>query len=206
MVQPAVLLWFLAAGALSALLSACAVPPVVERGAQEQASLWAARIGRLQHVTRWRMEARVAVRQGDEGWQASLHWVQLGSRTRIELFDPVGRRVARLDGDASGVRLVARGQPARWARSPEALMQAVLGWSLPVEGMRWWLLGVPDPALPVAALELDGQGRARRFSQAGWELRYRQYERWDGEDLPVRAEFSQASLRVRVLVTSWSLS
>jgi outer membrane lipoprotein LolB len=150
------------------------------------------------------MEGRVAVRRGEDGWQASLVWLQEGGRARIELFDPVGRRVARLEVTPAQVVLTARGREHR-ARSPEALMQAVLGWSLPVSGMRWWLLGIPEPDGPVADLELDARGRALRFVQSGWALTFKQYDRWDGEWLPARAEFSQAPVRVRLLVTGWTL-
>ncbi len=193
-----------ALGVLAGMLAGCAVPPVAERGGEEaRKRLWTSRLTRLRALGRWHMEGRVAVRQGEQGWQASLTWDQDQDVTQIEVFDPLGRRVARLLAGPAGVRLLARGESPRRAQTPEALMRAVLGWSLPVAGLRWWLLGIPDPAQPVQGLELDEHGRATALVQAGWVLRYKQYERWDGRDLPVRAELAQGGVRVRVLVTQW---
>lgn len=150
------------------------------------------------------MEGRVAVKRGADGWQVSLVWSQEAGSTRVVLFDPVGRRVARLEVAEGEAVLVARGRTYR-ARSPESLMHRVLGWSLPVSGLRWWLLGIPAPGGSMQGLELDENGRAAGFIQSGWDMTFKQYERWDGEWMPVRAEFSQAPVRVRLLVTRWVL-
>jgi len=191
------------AGVLVAL-GGCARQIVVERPADSLQRLWAARIERIGAWKRWRLEGRAAVRRGDEGWQAALVWEQRGSDTRIELSDPLGRRVARLEVGPGGVVLTARNREYR-ADSPEELMQEVLGWWLPVSGMRWWLLGIPQPGAPQEGLELDERGLAVRFRQSGWTLVYKQYDRWNGQWMPVRAEFTQSPVRVRLLVTRWEL-
>ena len=55
-----------------------------------------------------------------------------------------------------------------------AQLRTRLGFELPLENLRYWLLGIPDPS---AAFELtrNAQDRAQHLSQAGWSIDYDQY-------------------------------
>ncbi len=191
--------------ALALVIAGCATtpkPPAV--GDPELA--WQARQALLSAQQDWRFRGRIAIRHGEEGWQAGLNWRQRQRRFDIQVLDPLGRKVAQLDGDGGRVTLItAEGGRAR-AEDPERLMRRVLGWSLPVSGLRYWVLGVPDPEGPPPRLELDGAGRLSRLTQDGWAVEYRRYEPHGGVDLPAKLVLSRADLRVRLVVKDWELS
>ena len=63
----------------------------------------------------------------------------------IRLSGPLGRGAARPTGRPDAVSLEVAGQGRFEADSPEALVEAQLGWQLPVSHLLWWVRGLPAP-------------------------------------------------------------
>ncbi len=156
---------------------------------------WAMRRSTLQAWSRFDLRGRVAVASGEEGFTAALRWAQRAETSRLELDGPLG---------VGGVRLeFANGRLADEATRSE--LERRLGFALPVESLRYWMLGVPDPtraaeeALAADVTHLDS------LQQDGWTVRFPAYARVAGANyqLPQRIEASRAGVRVRLLVESW---
>ena len=83
-----------------------------------------------------------------------------------------------------------------------SMLQERLGFELPMDDLRFWLLGVPNPD---AAFELErnGQDRAQQLVQAGWTLNYDRYVRVNGDLLPSRIVLRRDEVRVRIAVDRW---
>lgn len=185
-------------------IAGCATTPKPPALSQPELA-WQARQALLREQQDWRFRGRIAIRRGEEGWQAGLSWRQHRQRFDIQVLDPLGRKVAQLDGDGDRVTLTtSQGERAR-AADPERLMERVLGWSLPVSGLRYWVLGVPDPEGSTPQLELDAAGRLSRLTQDGWAVEYRRYEPHTDMDLPAKLVLSRSDLRVRLVVKDWQL-
>jgi outer membrane lipoprotein LolB len=85
-----------------------------------------------------------------------------------------------------------------------AQLQERLGFELPIDHLRFWLLGVPDPS---AAFELkrNDQARAAQLTQDDWMIDYDRYMPVNGDVLPARLVLSRAGVRVRIVVDRWEL-
>jgi outer membrane lipoprotein LolB len=83
-----------------------------------------------------------------------------------------------------------------------AQLQDRLGFELPLDELRYWLLGVPDPG---AAFDMtrNDQDRAQQLTQAGWTLKYDRYMPVNGDLLPARLVLSREGVRVRIAVDHW---
>jgi outer membrane lipoprotein LolB len=191
----------LAAALLVALLGGCAgmpVNPAQQEAAWQRHAAWV----RAQHD--WRLTGRFALKIGHRGWTASLHWREQGGDYRIDVFDPLGRTVAQLDGGPQRVTLRADGSAPRQAGSAAALMQAELGWSLPVAGLRYWVRGVPAPGTRPARMQFDGSGRLAFLVQNGWEISYLDYnEALGAQALPARMRLVNGDVRLTLLIDRW---
>jgi len=77
-----------------------------------------------------------------------------------------------------------------------------LGFALPLDNLRFWLLGIPDPNLPFAIARND-QDRARQVTQAGWSIVYDRYMPVAGDLLPARLTLSRDDVRVRIVIDHW---
>jgi outer membrane lipoprotein LolB len=182
---------------LSLLLGACVTTRPVT---QVPATDWAGRASFLQNATQWQMSGRAAVAFGTQGWQASLDWRQAQSSAELHLAGPLGIGAQVIKQSADGLSL--NGAPP----SPTALsqLQDKLGFALPVDKLRYWLLGVPDPR-ETFDLERNDQDRARHLSQDGWNVDYDRYTPVAGDQLPARIVLTRADVRVRIVADHWDL-
>ena len=73
-----------------------------------------------------------------------------------------------------------------------------------MDAIRYWLRGVPDPTLPVDALELNN-ARIATLSQGGWLIRIDAYDESEEPPLPsrLRIEAPVAELSLRALIREW---
>jgi outer membrane lipoprotein LolB len=182
-----------------AVLAGCRTAPPLQPPAQS----WEVRRPQLQARAHFALRGRVAVAAGAEGFNANIRWVQDGSRSQLTLEGPLGVGGAQVSASGDELRLVtSRGEEIENAAAHAALTQR-LGFDPPLASLRYWLLGVPDPAEPATeALEV-GQQRLSQLTQAGWHIDYGAYTRANGEPLPARLTLQHDAVRVRLLVDGW---
>ena len=160
---------------------------------------WEQRLVYLQHARAWQLDGRAAVAVGSQGWQASLNWLQNESSTDVHLAGPLGVGALELRRSPDGLSL--NGAPPSDAVVVQ--LQERLGFVLPLDNLRYWLLGVPDPSAAFA-LNLNPQDRAQQLTQAGWTVDYDRYLPVDGDSLPARLVLSREGVRVRIAVDHWT--
>ncbi len=117
------------------------------------------------------IEGRLSARRGSEGVAGQFAWSHDGKRDRIVLTTPLGQTMARLQGDAAGVRVERSDGSVETAPAWDALTERTLGFPLPVGGLAAWLRGLARPESP-NAIERDASGRALVLAQDGWEITY----------------------------------
>jgi outer membrane lipoprotein LolB len=135
---------------------------------------------------------------GTQGWQASLDWQQRGNATEVHLAGPLGVGALVLKESPAGLSL--NGAPPSDAVLSQ--LQQRLGFELPLNNLRYWLLGVPDPG-STFDLTRNDQDRAAQLTQAGWTLTYDKYMMVGGDWLPARLVLVRDSVRVRIAVDHW---
>src|ERR1700761_7698239 len=122
------------------LLFACATTTRQAKPSLE----WEQRVSDLQSGHSWALDGRAAVALGTQGWQASMNWHQNGAYPEVHLSGPFGVGAVVLTQSAQGLSL--NGAPPSDAGI--AQVQDRLGFQPPLDHLRFWLLGVPDPAMP----------------------------------------------------------
>lgn len=179
----------------STVLAACVT---TRRAPAPVAAAWEQRVADLQALSSWRLEGRAAVAAGTQGWQASLNWRENGALAEVHLSGPLGVGSMVLKRGPDGLSL--NGAPPSDAVLTQ--LQERLGFELPIDHLRYWLLGVPDPS---AAFELkrNDQDRASLLTQDDWTVDYDRYMPVDGDLLPSHLVLHRANVRVRIVVDHW---
>jgi len=105
-----------------------------------------------------------------ESATVNFNWQQTAQRTDVTLYSPVGSTLATIAVTPQQAVLTQSGKAPRSAPDVDTLSAQMLGWSLPVSGLRDWLQGY--------AVGADG----KRFvaspandsvtTKDGWRLRY----------------------------------
>lgn len=186
------------------VLSACETTPPLPAPESSPEQAWQQRLQSLENFDTWFCAGRVGVDDGKEAFSASLRWQQRRDNYDIRLFGPLGQGVAHVVGTPDGVALRTSDRDATLvAPTAELLLEQSLGWPLPISGLRFWILGITMPDMPVESRELDRWGRLVSLEQSGWRIRYTKYAQVNGIDLPVRMELDHVPFSARIAVNRW---
>jgi outer membrane lipoprotein LolB len=181
--------------ACCAALSACTTLPPVRVPVTVP---WEQRSGELQRADAWQLAGRAAVAVGSQGWQASLDWRQRADSAEVHLAGPLGVGALVIVQTPAGLSL--NGAPP--SDAVLAQLQERLGFELPLNNLRYWLLGVPDPGSE-CELTRNEQDRAAHLIQAGWTVTYDKYMIVGADQLPARMVLVRDAVRVRIAVDHW---
>ncbi|HHJ80346.1 MAG TPA: outer membrane lipoprotein LolB [Candidatus Tenderia electrophaga] len=180
----------------------CATAPALSSAPQ---LAWSERQQQLLQLQRWSFSGRLAVKDANnESWSASLRWQQDGDRYDIQLSGAFGQGAARLFGHEGHAVIEMPKHSALTAESAEALMQQQLGWYMPVQGLKYWLRGTPEPGL-ISQQGFNEAGRLQLLQQSGWQVTYSDYLDVDGLELPRKLALENPRLRARLVIDRWQL-
>ncbi len=146
---------------------------------------------------------RLSARRGDEAIAVHFTWRHAPDRDDFDVATPLGQIVARMQRDATGVRVERPGEPMVAHSSWSALTTAVLGVPLPVEGLVAWIQGAPVDAAR-ADLERDGVGRPDVLREQGWEIVYTYADAGSRPSRLVMRYPGAEVIEVRIVVDRWS--
>jgi outer membrane lipoprotein LolB len=201
------LLWIVAV----AVVAGCRTVPVEQPAAASQP--WNATRSELQARDHFELKGRVAVAAGKDGFDASLRWTQVGTRSQVSLEGPLGAGGVQITADGDTLSIVTAHGDHLDSDAARAELGARLGFDPPLGSLRYWILGVPDPATP-AKESLDPQQRLQSLEQNGWHIDYGGYVRagngrtgdgsGGGDLLPARVTLQRAGVRVRLVVNAWN--
>ena len=186
---------------LAAMLGSCATPP---GPAPADQTVWLARQSALAALTDWQVSGRIGVVSGQDGWHASFQWAQQDADYRIDLIGPLGQGRVVIQGDARETRVQTQDGRQWTAPDAEVLLERSLGVRLPVNGLRYWVRGLPEPG-PTPTLQTDAEGRLTRLEQNGWIIEYPVYASVAALDLPARIIARRPDLSIRLVIEQWSL-
>lgn len=145
------------------------------------------------------VSGRVAVNAKGKGYNAGFAWAHQQNRDAIDINNPLGQTMARLELDGINARFFDGGGQLRAEDDIEALSERELGWRLPALGLRYWVLGLADPARQANWRETT---ESRTLEQDGWTI---EYPREAGGNVPSRLTLSRPDLEVRIALFDWQL-
>lgn len=158
----------------------------------------------------FRLEGRVSVKSGEENFSGGMLWRHDRKEETLLLRTPLGQGVAELHGTVNGVSLKDAEGRQYVAEDAETLVRQVVGMTLPVKGLAWWVVGQPRPNSRYVA-EADENGRLAVLKQDDWRIEFSRY----GAQLDARnAQFllpgkliarRGEDLEIRLVVDEWEL-
>ena len=190
-------------GALVALLAldACRTlpPPPLPASAP-----WEQRRPQLQALQHFQLKGRIALSAAGNGFNANLRWQQRGSVRSWCSRVRSGWAARRSRPAGEDLQIINAHGEHIGNDAARAELRARLGFDVPLPSLRYWVLGVPDPATP-AQESLDDEQRLASLTQDGWQVTYGAYVAAGAETLPARLTLERDTVRVRLLVEDWQL-
>ena len=173
-------------------------------GVADPEPAWQTHAEELSRLRSWSLHGTLAVRPaGGDASRVTMRWRQSPDSYLVRFMGPLGVGLFEVEGSATAVEARFPDGRRTSAASPEALLEREIGWSVPLQGLRYWIVGLPVPDGAPSEVELDDRGRLARLEQAGWTVVYERYGALDGLPLPERIRFSNASVEATVIVRRW---
>lgn len=185
---------------LTAILAGCAA-----RGSLElpDISTWESRREILGNVDEWEFAGRIGVSAGNEGFNGQLWWRQDGVVFRARIGGPLGIGTIFINGDQRELTVTDGDGTVTELHDAEAELRDRYGWTIPVTSLRFWALGIPDPADP-ADTEFGADGQLDRLHQRNWQVEFSQYREGGGQLMPRRLTAVSDDVKVRLIIDNWT--
>ena len=124
-------------------------------------------------------------------------------RAQVALEGPLGAGAVHIDAEGCDLHIVMANGARLQNDAARAELAARLGFDPPLASLRYWILGVPDPARPADETLDPVRQHLTRLEQDGGRIDYAGYVAVGGEWLPVRLTLERADVRVKLLVDDW---
>lgn len=163
---------------------------------------WEARTEILASISDWQFRGRIAVKADNEGFNGKLNWTQDEDAFSATVGGPLGIGTVRIEGDGESVVLTDKDGVKTRLEDAEEELRWRYGWTIPVDSLRYWALGIPDPHAP-GLTGLDDQGRMARLEQHGWMVEISRYQEAGGQQMPRILTATSSDTRVRMVIDRW---
>ncbi|MEM7026704.1 MAG: lipoprotein insertase outer membrane protein LolB [Pseudomonadota bacterium] len=171
----------------------------------DQAINWQQHLTQVSQLSHWYIEGRVGIKTDKQSGSASLFWQQAGEYFEMRIVAPFGRGTYILKGSPTLVQMQGPKNLFLTATTAEELLKQELGWSVDLQGLQYWVRGVPTPDV-AHDLQLDNAGRLHFLQQAGFNIDINRYADVGGLQLPDKLQIESANLRLKLLINRWDLS
>ena len=151
----------------------------------------------------WRLIGKIGMQRDGKGFNAEIQWRQAYQDFNLRISAPLNGGTFMMAGGERGVSLTTPKGETYQARDAESLMQRHLGWTIPLAGARYWVRGIPDPALSFTQAVRDDEDRLTDFVQAGWRVSVLDYSIEHGMALPKRLFLTRDEIKVRFAIRAW---
>lgn len=161
----------------------------------------------LNDLNNWKASGVIGIIINHKCKSANFIWKQNNQDFWIQTYGPLGIGATTFSGNNNKVELKRSNGEIIKAQSLERLMQSQLGWSLPLEGLYYWVRGLYMPQASYSIV-LNNFGFVQSLKQQGWEIQYKDYMLYDNQHpLARRIMFYYGNnFKITLVIKSWLLS
>ena len=186
------------------LLAACSQRPGVAP-VENPGEVWKAHATYLYNMSEWQSDMSVVGVTSKEKFKTRLNWDQNKDDYTIKLRDFIGRTVALINGSADQVTVKTSKGETYQGDTAEQLLDQVAGMRIPLEGLKYWLRGLPEPGVELDAFTLGEDAAPKSMSQSGWQMTYLLYRTYGDIKLPQKVLLEYDDLSLTVNISRWDL-
>lgn len=184
------------------LVSACATQPTTPIQTPANFAINQKHLATLANIKAFALKGRLGVVTQKQGFSGGIDWQHQVITDNIDVFSPVGGKVANIAKNSSGVTLTDQKGRSVSAQDAESLTETTLGFRLPLSGLSDWAVGRPN-ASKIEASSWDEQGKLLALKQDGWDIRYENYNDNNGVFLPSLIVLKSEKVNLKLLVEKW---
>lgn len=152
----------------------------------------------LYDLQRWAFEGRIAITGKNDAWSANINWEHSSTEDLIKLSGPLGQGGALIQLNANGVTIDQGGGDVKSSTDVENFINQQVGLSVPVNSLRYWVVGLPDKSQTASTIE-------KGFEQIGWKNQYKAMQPVSSYFLPRNMTVTSETVKLKLFIDQWIL-
>lgn len=161
---------------------------------------------KLQQITSWDLDGRLAVIDGDKSGAVTLHWLQHEEYYRMRFVLPLGQgSYILMSRGGRDIQVGTPGAQTLYGDDAADLAAQVLGWRVPIDAFKYWVRSLPSPDLNIVRQQFDAQGRLEELQQGGWNIYVKRYMQVGGVNLPSKIFIHNRRLKLKLAIFNWGI-
>lgn len=157
----------------------------------------------ITRIAQFSIKGRLGVVTKPKSFSARLAWQHRPNKDNIDVYSPIGGKVANIVKTPEHVILTDNGNKTTEAENVESLTEKTLGFQLPLSGLGHWALGRPSNTDIVNAITWDKHGRINHMQQSGWDIEYKTYTNNAGYFLPKKITLTNEKMTLKLIIEKW---
>lgn len=146
----------------------------------------------------WTFDGRIALSNEKDSISAAILWQHQKDRDVIELAGPLAQGKMQITVTADAVVIDDGDKSQEYRGVVEDIISAQIGIDVPVQSLKYWVLGLNDPAAKVSE-QVDG------FSQSGWQIKFKGMQAVKQLQLPHKMAVEKELTRIKLIVDRWEI-
>ena len=193
---------------LALILGGCAITaPETELTSPQKLERWQQRQQQLSSFQHWGIRGRVALFVDNEVYNLGLNWTLSENHSSLKLEAALGQGMVQLEKNGSEVSLMTSEGDSYYCQNAEQVLQQSTGWSIPVDGLEYWIKGINHPQSDHTR-KLDNAGLASSLTQDRWKINYLDYtraelEQYDNPLLPHKIYMKRNNIALKIVIDQW---
>jgi outer membrane lipoprotein LolB len=155
----------------------------------------------LAKLVQWDVEGKMAVYVNGKHNSGLLTWRQRSGYFDLLINGPLGSGQLHVEG-TPGLVIATSSKGQVEAESIEALFKQEFGWQFPMQELRYWARGIPQPDIK-ATMTYNSEGEAATIEQGDWRITYHSYSKVTGLPMPNKIEIVGTDIRLVLVLKNW---
>lgn len=154
----------------------------------------------------WSIHGRMSIINGTENWYAKFIWSQKKSDFQIGFMGPLGEIELLLTQKGQITSIKTPSNEHRYESSSDNLEKLLFketGWKLPINSLRYWSYGMPNPDA-VTKIKYDNTGNISDLYQQKWHVQYPKRMQVGKYYLPKKIIVTEQELKIKIIITRWN--
>ena len=186
---------------MCSLLAAC-MPAITNIAPHNEQKSFQTRKMELADLNRWNINGGIAVKEGNEGFTASMQWQQYSASSfDIQFSGPLATGKIKLSKKGNTTTL-SDGQHRYTSNNAETLLKKHTGHYVPVNSLFYWIRGLPSPNAPSSKVK-DAYGHLKQLMQQGWIIHYERFTHFKSFDVPSKIKLLKGNAKVKLVISKW---
>jgi outer membrane lipoprotein LolB len=151
-------------------------------------------------INNWHLFGRLSVRDAKESGLVKLDWRHGGLIDELTLGTSIGGVIAKLTYVNGKIIIVDSDGNGRIVTEEE--LRSEIGYAPPLNHLKFWIRGLPNPAVDALIKESGSDGRFL-FEQDGWNVNLTRFKMFGEFYLPAKVSLNKDDLEIKLVVDEW---